>query len=437
MNRFLQLSSNIDLLLLKKLLYLFFLIIFILKTSNYINHIDFKDPPDQYAHLSYIEYVKNTPFKLIPNFEDMKLQYSVLNDNNKMNYLSHPPLYYYLMLLIPKNNSIESYISNLQKFNLLISTISYILLLYIGYSMKVNILAHLGFLSLVNAIPMIPYIGASINNDNLSILAGMFFLIGLLKLFENQNSKYSYFFIFVGLFLGYFTKLTLFLLMFFTLIFYIYYFITKKISIKKNLLFIITLSVIVFIPIIFYQLNIIFKYDSIYPALSARSIEEYTNSRFYVEEEKRIFLSIFQWLERLFGYWLIGWFGIMSENSFAKTNIFQYIGIFLLHFFAFLAIYDNRKKDDSYFIVGKFGLIAIIIVVTIQFYFSYNSHLSTGYLGGLQSRYYLPFVSIFAILSSLFINNIKSILGRLLIIFIILHTIFYDFIFTKTVLFHY
>ena len=66
------------------------------------------------------------------------------------------------------------------------------------------------------------------------------------------------------------------------------------ISIKENLSYIIIFALVVFIPIVFYQLNIIIKYDSIYPSLSSRSIEEYTNSRFYVEESNRIFLTISQ-----------------------------------------------------------------------------------------------------------------------------------------------
>ena len=262
----------------------------------------------------------------------------------------------------------------------------------------------------------------------------MIFLIGLLKLIDHPDSRYSYLLISVGLLLGYFTKLTVFLIMFFSLIFLVYYFIIKKISIKENLSYIIMLVLVVFIPIVFYQLNIIIKYDSIYPSLSSRSIEEYTNSRFYVEESNRIFLTISQWFNRLVTYWITGWYGIMSEKWIVKASFFQYIGIFALHFFVIFSLYYNCRKNENYCLVGKIGYVSILIVIAIQFYFSYNSHLTTGYLGGLQARYYLPFVAIFAILCSLFINQIKSTILRILILVLSLHAVYYDLIFTKAVL---
>ncbi len=420
----------------KIFLYIFFLLIFLLKSINYYSNIDFKDPPDQYAHLSYIEYIKNSPFQFIPNFKDIKIKYSPRNDNGQMNYLSHPPLYYYLMTLVNDDTNIENYIKSLQSFNIIISTLSYILLLYIGYNMKVNILSHFGFLSLISSIPMVAYIGASINNDNLAMLSSMIFLIGLLKIFKTPNSRYSYLLISIGLLLGYFTKLTVFLLMFFTLIFLLFYFIKNKISIKGNIKYIITLTFIVFTPIIFYQLSIIIEYNSIVPSIRARSMEEYANSRFYVEESNRVFLTIWQWFQRLIAYWLTGWFGIMSEASFIKT-ISQIFSILILHFFTILALYYKCEKNDSYCLVGKIGFISILIVLSIQFYFSYNSHLSTGYLGGLQSRYFLPYLAIFAILCSLFINKINSKILQIFILLISLHAVYNDLLFTKIVLAYY
>lgn len=423
----------IHFLLIKRFIYICFFLLFIFKIINYNNNVDFKDPPDQYAHLSYIEYIKNNPFRFIPEFEKMKINHSPLNDNNHMNYLSHPPLYYYIMSLVNNNRSVSKYITNLQILNIVISIASYLLLLYIGYKMNINVLAHLGYLSLVNAIPMIPYIGASINNDNLSIFSGMVFIIGILKIIDNPLSRLSYLLISIGFFLGYFSKLTVFLLMFFTLIFIVYYFIINKISFKKNTLLIVTLTCIIFIPILFYQIEVMAKYHSIYPSLSARSIEEYANSRFYVEESKRVFLNIFQWFQRLIAYWQVGWFGIMSEKLFLNINI----GSFILHFFVIFTLYYKCKKNEHYCIVAKFAYISILLIIAIQFYFSYKSHLNTGYLGGLQSRYYLPFVSIFAILSSLFINKIKSIVFQILILFICFYTTYYDLLFTKIVLEYY
>jgi len=64
----------------------------------------------------------------------------------------------------------------------------------------------------------------------------------------------------------------------------------------------------------------------------------------------------------------------------------------------------------------------------VQFIFSYKSHLSAGYLGGLQPRYLLPFMFAFAIMASLFVERFKQFfLFNIFIIVMCIHTLYADF----------
>ena len=410
----------------KMILYSIFLFFAAFKVSYYSSHINKFYPPDELAHLSYIDHVyKHTGF--IPDFHTMR----TLNNKEAGLYLSHPPLYYQLMLVAydtSKPIMDDANIQNFRGLNSIIFMLTFILILYFGFSTRISILGHFVYLSIITSIPMYAYSGASITNDNLAILGAVIFILGLKRMLEEQYSNLTYIIIGFGIFISYFSKLTVAILIFLAFVFFlVYLFKNKKIfSIKKiQIMIIITFL----LPIAYYQIYILAEYHSIMPTFNVTYPDQYLKSVFYTPEKFRLHYTPIEWLVRMKEYVIGGWFGIHSHHSFVKSSILEYLGLLILHIFALLSLFiPCDEKLKKYCILGKIMLLSLLSVLLIQYLFSYKTHLHSGYMGGLQPRYLLPFMFAFAIMSSLFVERFKHyFLFSIIIILICIHAIYSDF----------
>ena len=413
-----------NLLTTKLILYSLFFALALFKVDYYKEHIKVGYPPDEVAHLAYIDYVYHHS-EAIPKFEEMV----IFEKENGGNYLSHPPLYYKIMSTIySETSSIQKNISNFRELNMIIFLASFLLLLYMGFSSKITLLGHFVYLSLISSVPMFAYLGGSITNDNLAIFGALVFILGLKRLLENRYTNLTFFIIGIGIFIAYFSKLTAAILIFFALVFFLIY------AIKRRDRFTITKMQIGFLilfllPIVYYQLYILITYHSILPSFNVTNPEQYLKSSFFTPEQDRIHLTPLEWLGRMKEYVLGGWFGIHSHHSLEKNSLFEYIGLLTLHVLAIAALFFKCKKSDkTYCIIGKIGLLALFAVMVIQYIFSYKTHLNSGYMGGLQPRYLLPFMFSFAIMASIFVERFKHIfLFTIFIILVCIHAIYSDF----------
>ena len=412
----------------KLILYSIFLSFAFFKVNYYKEKVYYLYSPDTIAHLSYIEYIHNNK-ELIPNFKNMYM----ITNKSAGNYLGHPPLYYYLMNLVYNNNSIDTNkvieVDKYRALNCAIFIFSIVLLFYIGFSAKLSILGDFVYLSIISSIPMYAYLGANITNDNLAILGGVIFGVGLYRLIKQNFTNFTYFLIGIGAFIAYFSKLTAGLLVFFALVGYILYIFNKKRNFNIN--FNQALILIIFvIPILAYQVYILYNYHAIVPTLNVTHPQEYLHSPYYVPVDKRKYLTVFEWLSNYWSNIHSGWFGILSHHSLVKTSILDYIGLLVLHIFALIGIFVSCKKynNQSFCIFGKITFFAFFVVAIIQVTFGYITHLHSGYTGGLQTRYLLPFMFTFAILSSLFVEKfIKYFWWNIIVILLSIQAIYSDF----------
>lgn len=408
----------------KLILYALFFSFTIFKVEYYKEHINFGYPPDELAHLSYVEYVHNH-HHFMPDYNQMRM----INNKSAYNYLSHPPLYYEIMNLAYDNSKdIRDNGTNFRNLSSLLFLLSVMIILFIGFRARFSIVADLVFLSIFTAVPMHAYIGASVSNDTLALLGGAIFAAGFLKLLERDYSFLSYFLLALGIVVAYFAKLTAALLIFFALLVYLLQMVVKKEKIafgKKE----VALFAIILAPILYYQLSIIYHYHAIVPTFDKTHPHEYLLSNFYIPPEHRQHLNLSEWFERLLGYIQGGWFGIHSHHSFTKESWFGSIGLLLLHIFAFIALFLKCPQEKSAFCrLGKITLMALLMVLTVQFFFSYRAHLSSGYMGGLQPRYLLPFMFAFAIMGALFVERfVKSFWAVVVVILLSFHALYSDF----------
>ena len=408
----------------KLILYSLFFALMLFKVDYYKDYIHFGYPPDELAHLSYINYV-HTHNDILPKFENMVM----VNNKNAGNYLSHPPLYYQIANLVyDKSHPIDQNVNNFRTLSMIICMASFLLLLYLGFSAKIGLLGHFVYLSFISSIPMYAYIGASISNDNLAILGGSIFIIGLKRVIEKDYTNTTFLILAIGIFIAYFAKLTAALLIFFASVFFLTYAIRFKTGFKINKIQIVILTIAI-VPILYYQFYIVSHYHALVPTFNVTHPKQYLLSGFFTPEQFRHYLTPYEWLQRMWHYIEGGWFGIHSHHSFTKNSLFGFIGLLVLHLFAIAALFFKcNKEQKSYCLIGKIALLSLFSVLVIQYIFSYHAHLKSGYLGGLQPRYMLPFMFSFAIMASLFAERFKQFfLFNISIIIICIQSIYSDF----------
>lgn len=408
----------------KLILYTLFLFFSLFKVDYYKDHVHITYVPDTIAHLSYIEDMHEKPV-LFPKFENMYM----ITNKNAGNYLGHPPLYYLLMNVVyDKNYSVTGNIENFRMLNLMIFMASILLMLCLGFGMKMSFLAHFTYLTLLTSLPMHAYLGSAITNDNLAIFGGILFLVGFQNFIKEKYTFSTYLTIGLGIFIAFFSKLTAALLILFAGIFYILYMLKNKIIPKFTLADIVVLALLI-MPVFAYQIYILLHYHAIVPTLNVTHPEEYLHSVYYIPEALRHYKTPIEWLGIYWHYIHAGWFGIDSFHSFYKLSIMGFIGLFILHLMAFAALaFKCNKSKRADCLLGKLSLLALITVSIIQVLFSYKAHLHSGYLGGLQPRYLLPFMVSFAIMASIFVDRFsKSFIFSILIILICIQALYSDF----------
>jgi len=408
----------------KLILYALFTAFMIFKGYYYKTHVSLWHPSDELAHVSYVYYV-NSHHNFFPEYENM----TMLNNKKAGNYLSHPPLYYEIENLVyDPSASLNENTQNFRTMSLVLYTLATLLLFYIGFNSSLSILGHFIYLSVIASIPMYAYAGGSVSNDSLSFIGSSLFLIGLYQLLQKRHDLSTWLLIALGGFIAYFAKLTAALLIFFALLYYIVYKLFKKEELGLTKKSIILLGVAL-VPIVLYQAYIMFHYHTLVPTFNATHPQQYLHSPFFVPEQYRLHLSPWEWLQRMGHYIQGGWFNIHSHHSFGQSSIYGDIGLLLLHIMALSALFLPCKEEQKEFcLLGKITLVALLSVLVIQYLFSYKAHLKSGYLGGLQPRYLLPFLVGFAIMASVFAERYKRFFA-LGIVFIIIsiHAIYSDF----------
>ena len=158
-------------------IYLLLSIFFMYKVNYYNDNVG--KFPDEGAHISYIAYLEAED-KIIPDFREMELlkinnidsekTYGTFNDDT-INYLGHPPLYYNILrftgAITVNDGSVSINMGLLRTVTHIISYLALFLAFYIGYTRIKRVMTHILYGSIVVSIPMLAYSSAGISNDSL------------------------------------------------------------------------------------------------------------------------------------------------------------------------------------------------------------------------------------------------------------------------------
>jgi hypothetical protein len=409
-------------------IYLVMFIFFITKMIYYAQYVG--RFPDETCHISYIAtLIKDNA--IIPDFKNMKIlqlvhSFSATTDYTKsgtyifgqsLNYLGHPPLYYQIMRLsggITVNNNIVTVnMFSLRLFNMVLSSLTLLLIFYLGYTrIGKSRLMHLLYATIVVSVPMLSYVCAGINNDNLALIGVSLFVFGLIRFSELKHNYFTFILISVGITISFLSKLTTGTIISFSIIFFLLFYLLKN----KNLNFLKSKQFLVTVPIYFifiaYYVAVYFQTHSIQPTFFGLDPKGFYASGFYVLPSNRIDMSFIIYIKMFLGDFFGNWISIVSHIALLKYgSIFsiQKTALLSLCVLPLMLFWKFRGNDKLYMLKSTLisvylGVVATISIQTLRAYYEYKN--VSGYLGGSQSRYYLCTISAIALAIVFFTKSI-------------------------------
>ncbi len=400
--------------------------------------------PDETAHISYVYYLTDSGY-LIPHFEDMRLfnaipmKWSIENYlyvEDSYNYLCHPPLYYQIMRLAGGFSSTDTDgIIHIEKmrlryFSLIISSIGLLILLYIGYSRidKNKPWLHLLYACAATSVPLMTFEMCAVTNDSLALVTGSICILGLIRFAEKKRGYLTYILIALGITASLLTKMTTAMLCVITALLVLIVSIIKEKSFKASLKKEFWITSPIYLIALFYFGVIYSKYGVIQPSLELISSTEYLQSTiFYTAPELRTSMTFGEYLTYYMSQFFRSWSGISADVDITKISVWDKCAIAsesLWFIPLFIFIPKINKTTDTLMLPVTCGWIACIITFLIQLKSAYGTFLTRGYMGGFNSRYYIPFLAVFALGTVLVFNGIQFKNKKLNIVVVIIAIVF-------------
>lgn len=321
-------------------------------------------------------------------------------DNNSVNYLGHPSLYYHIMRMANaiSDTSLGSVyyidIFNNKYINIAIVGVALLLVFYIGYTRigKNRISPHILYVIINISIPMLAFVASGVNNDNLAYLALVLFFFGVLRFYENKQDIKTFALVNTSVALGFLSKLTVGVIMTLVIIGILVEQYVKLRSLASifNKKFWLTAPIYIF-PLIFY-VYILFDYHTMQVTLKTLDYEYFKTSFFYLPENQRRQLTVFEFCKEYFRTLLLTWSTIYSNETLVKPLLslqaLPFELIFLGYVISAFLIATKKKERDAVWLFAF--MLSIFVTLCIQFVRSYKNFLADGAITGCQARYYLP-----------------------------------------------
>lgn len=385
-------------------IYFVVFLMFIVKVNLYDNHFGYFN--DELAHISYIAYLEEN-FQFQPDFNDMKLltNCNLKNDSNvcgfsnNVNWLGHPPLYYWTMSLMGGiTYEDNSYIVNINKLRTnthILACIGLLLGFILGFIKIKKTVPTLVYSLILTSIPMFSCVSAGINNDTMSYIVISIFFFGLFRLFDCKRDLLTYSLIALGITGAGLTKVTLFIMVLIISLVVVFNFILKEKSIKVVFNKYFFMSLVLYTPVMIYYVLMLIKYGSF-----QFSPEKAGFILSYIPEGERTLHGVGEYLAKYIQTFIMTWNRVSNHYTINKSMGFFSIsnfGLNMILIIPFIAIiFNSKNKYHKPLFVGT--LIAFVITVIINFIVCYKTYLVRGYFGGMHSRYYYCLLPMLALL---------------------------------------
>ncbi len=380
---------------------------FFIMCAGYYSAYELDAFPDETAHLGYILNVIDKGFPDYKEGKDPKV-----GRNQKLNYLKHPALYY-----VFTGNALRFFHSDKfqdhKRFRLANVFFSTLTLLVIYASIRrlgLNPWSLWMGLSFILTVPMFVALSASINNDPLMILGCALVTFSFVELIRHERPLVALILFLMGFVITFLTKATGALTVTTIASYFIIFDYKKTIhfySIAPKARIITPLALVV---VIVYYTGIYFNFGTFFPAPQGAPRDWYAAlnpdaPRWCLMEHLSRFLeSNYLTLVKTYGQ---VYFPDLAAREFLINVIF--LAFFILVMRGILI--KRHKKEYKHLIQGL--NISFVIFLVIYFLTIRNIHLSTGYPGAMQARYFFGFLPAATIIVALGFDGIKSVFLRL------------------------
>ena len=369
--------------------------------------------PDQMAHLSYVVEMTKNPtflpdFRALPTYRAAKALKDMAPGLTRLkiikgsiNSLGHPPLYYLLMALlggvqILPDGSAAVDLIRLRCLNMLLSSATVILAFRLGYTRLKNRspLVHTLYAMAIATLPMLAYVGASVNNDNLAFLALVIFFTGLLRYQEDKTDLKTYLLIGLGFLIGSFSKLTtaLIFLIMLAVVLVMSVIRTRSLKLILNWRFLVTLPC--YLLFLAYELYVKKHFGAWQPSLYSMDYDYYVTTVYYVAPENRVPMTFLQYARYFAGGIGYTWSSLYSHDrtitaimNNGEWGIIYWISVAAAVIAALLQFIRRRFDRVTVPVVCAF-----LGTLAYHFYSNWTGYPISGYLGALQARYYLALI---------------------------------------------
>ena len=364
---------------------------------------------DEGSHISYVLNMARFPsllpdFRVMTFYNDAGMQegltlYRVYEGT--ISNMTHPPLYYLLMAFlggvrILPDGLCAVDVTRLRVLNMALSASAVLLAYYLGYTRikSRSPLTHALYAFAIATLPMLAYLGTSVNNDNLAFLALVIFFAGLLRYEEDRLDWRTYTLIGLGFLVGGMAKLTtaLMCLLMLGTILVLDIIRTKSLRLVMNRAFLIVLPCILLF--LAYEIWVRRTYGSWQPSLYNLDPEYFYKTEFYTPPEKRLPLTLGMYVRRFaegMGHTWSSFYGesptLNGQMHNGVFGIVYWIPVLLTVFAAICGLVrKNRDRLALPVTVGFLGAMAY------HFYSNWSGYPISGYLGACQARYYLAMI---------------------------------------------
>ncbi|MCI8550459.1 MAG: glycosyltransferase family 39 protein [Lachnospiraceae bacterium] len=375
--------------------------------------------PDEEAHVAYIAYLEDSG-KIIPQFEDMRLlggrngiAYQggerTFTFNSNTNFLGHPPLYYHIMRLsggveVGETGEISVNYTKLRAVTIAMVLLALALWFYAGYTWldKGYPVQHLLYGTIMVCIPMVCYSGAGVNNDTLTFLGGALAVNGMLRFVKEKRDWKTYWGIALGVTAMILGKVTAGAMIVLAIWGYLAWELFTKRRPKEIFKPAFWTTVPLYLLVILYFIIVYRQVGAIQPSYQILDYEGYRQSWAYTAFEQRMVFSLGEYIFYYLSNFLYTWCGWCSSffGIFSKTKMSEMVFWLVptLLWLAPLLLFCKgifAEKNEKRFM--QMICASILAVFLLQFKSAYGGFFfRSGYLGGLQSRYYLCLLGIFA-----------------------------------------
>ncbi len=374
--------------------------------------------PDEEAHVAYVAYLEKTG-KLIPQFDEMErataerlstyrggeLRYEF---DGRLNYLCHPPLYYHMLKLsggvrIQEDGSFLADYTRLRGMSAAVMLAALALWFWVGYRYldKRYPLQHLLFGTIIVSIPMVCFTGSGLNNDTLTFLGGALSAFGMLRFVQSDRDWKTYWAIALGVMAMLMGKVTAGAIIVLAVWGYLLW--ELMVRRKPGEIFRPAFwpTVPVYLLVILYFVMVYRQTGSIQPSYQKLDYEGYRNSAFFTEYAMRNVYSVPEYIKHALSQFLATWSGCYS-TFFAVYKNTEGGWLFWLWptviWLIPLGLFRKKTKmEQCEKIFLQMLYLSVLLICLLQFKNGYDVfYFLSGYPGGLQSRYYLCVLGLFA-----------------------------------------